>query len=86
MDYSTNKVPTEYEEQCLLFKWIRENEEHFPCLKCANFRWTTTSYSYSSKQSKRNGMVIYALKMVSNVDKYHYIGRDDLGKIVSDLG
>ena len=32
----SNKVPTEYEEQCLLFKWIRENESNYPALKYAN--------------------------------------------------
>lgn len=54
----TNKVPTEYEEQCLLFKWIRENEESYPALKYANASLSGIRLSiHLATKAKRSGMV-----------------------------
>lgn len=54
----SNKVPTEYEEQCLLFKWIRENESSYPALKYANASLSGIRLSiHLAAKAKRSGMV-----------------------------
>lgn len=54
----SNKVPTEYEEQCLLFKWIRENESNYPALKFANASLSGIRLSiHLAAKAKRSGMV-----------------------------